>query len=289
MAGCLIPLSSATSNVVGLHPLSVDCCISSPLRLIATSLLCRNPSRCLSTPSPSSVAVTPPGRRYCVIRGWHFESCLLRFSTRPILPLVDCSVLPSALCLAFTFRPTVSPTQLLPVLKTNAICVGQVSVPPPPISSIPTLSVACCRRRSLPSRCPSHAICLIVGSCCCRRHRPTLSASIRRWIESVIGGRPLADARRRVDVVGLVRNFVVKIVASLNNSRRPSAFPQPSPPTSRRLPPPSPSSPSSSSSPLAPSTPSSPSLPSSLPLSPSRCRCRCHPGPCRRCRRHHRR
>jgi hypothetical protein len=74
--------------------LSVDCCISSPLRLIAPSLLCRDPSRCLSTPSPSSVAVTPPGRRYCVVHGWHFESRLLQFSTRPILPLVDCSVSP---------------------------------------------------------------------------------------------------------------------------------------------------------------------------------------------------
>ena len=94
MAGCLIPLSSAASNVVGLRPSSVDCRISSPLRLIAASLLCRDPSRCLSTPSPSSVAVTLPGRRYCVVRGWHFESRLLRFSTRPILPLVDCSVSP---------------------------------------------------------------------------------------------------------------------------------------------------------------------------------------------------
>ena len=94
MAGCLIPLSCTASNVVGLRPSSVDCCISSPLRLIATSLLCRDPSRCLSTPSPSSVAVTPPGRRYCVVRGWHFESRLLRFSTSPILPLVDCSVSP---------------------------------------------------------------------------------------------------------------------------------------------------------------------------------------------------
>jgi hypothetical protein len=94
MAGCLIPLSSAASNAVGLRPSSVDCHISSPLRLIAASLLWRDPSRCLSTPSPSSVAVTLPGCRYCVVRGWHFESRLLRFSTRPILPLVDCSVSP---------------------------------------------------------------------------------------------------------------------------------------------------------------------------------------------------
>jgi hypothetical protein len=94
MAGCLIPLSSAASNVVGLRPSSVDCCISSPLQLIATSLLCRDPSRCLSTPSPSSVAIKPPGRRYCVVRGWHFESRLLRFSTHTILPLVDCGVSP---------------------------------------------------------------------------------------------------------------------------------------------------------------------------------------------------
>jgi hypothetical protein len=36
----------------------------------------------------------------------------------------------------------VSPTQLPPVLETNAICVGLMSVPPPPISSIRTLSVA---------------------------------------------------------------------------------------------------------------------------------------------------
>jgi hypothetical protein len=36
----------------------------------------------------------------------------------------------------------VSPTQLPPVLKTNAICVGLMSVPPPPIFSIRTLSVA---------------------------------------------------------------------------------------------------------------------------------------------------
>ena len=39
MAGRLIPLSSAASNGVGLRPSSVDCCISSPLGLIATSLL----------------------------------------------------------------------------------------------------------------------------------------------------------------------------------------------------------------------------------------------------------
>jgi hypothetical protein len=155
MAGCLIPLSSAASNVVGLHSSSVDCRISSPLRLIAASLLCRDPSRCLSTPSPSSIAVTMPGHRYCVVRGWHFESRLLRFSTRPILPLVDCSVSP---------RPTVSPTQLLPASKTNAICVGLVLVPPPPISSIPTSSVAGRRHQSLPSRSPSLAICLTVGS-----------------------------------------------------------------------------------------------------------------------------
>ena len=94
MAGCLIPLSCAASNVVGFRPSSVDCCISSPLRLIATSLLCHDPSQCLSTPSPSSVAITPPGRRYCVVCGWHFESRLLLFSTCPILPLVDCSVSP---------------------------------------------------------------------------------------------------------------------------------------------------------------------------------------------------
>ena len=130
----------------------------------------------------------------------------------------------------------------------------------------------------------------LLGHCCCRRHRPTSSASIRRWIESAVGGQPLADARRRVDVVGLVRNVIVTIVASLSDSRRPSALPQPSPPTSQGLPPPSPSSPSSSSSPLTPSTPSSPSLPSLLPLSPSRCHCRCHPSPRHRRRRcpHHR-
>ena len=131
-----------------------------------------------------------------------------------------------------------------------------------------------------------------MGHRCCRRHHPTSSASIRRWIESAVGGRPLADARRRVDVAGLVRNVFVTIVASLSDSRRPSALPKPSPPTSRRLPPPSPLLPSSSSSPLTPSTPSSPSspsLPSPLPLSPSCCHCRCHPGPCRRRRRHCRR
>jgi hypothetical protein len=55
------------------------------LRLIAASLLCRNPSRCLGTPSLSSVSVTPPGHCNCVVRGWHFESCLSRFSTRPFL------------------------------------------------------------------------------------------------------------------------------------------------------------------------------------------------------------
>jgi hypothetical protein len=32
--------------------------------------------------------------------------------------------------------------QLPPALKINTICVGPASVPPPPISSIPTLSVA---------------------------------------------------------------------------------------------------------------------------------------------------
>ena len=64
------------------------------MRLIAASLLCRDPSRCLSTPSPSLVAVTLPGRRYCVVPGRHFESRLLQFSTSPILTLVDCSVSP---------------------------------------------------------------------------------------------------------------------------------------------------------------------------------------------------
>ncbi len=120
-----------------------------PLRLIATSLLC------LGTPSPSSVAVTPPGHRNCVVCGWHFESRLLRFSTR------DCSVSPLD-TLPVIHLPTnrngfinaVSPAQLPPASKTNAICVGLTSVPrhqslpsrcrvsPPPISSI-SKSIPC--------------------------------------------------------------------------------------------------------------------------------------------------
>ena len=151
MAGCLIPLSSAASNLVGLCPLSVDCCISSPLRLIATSLLCRDPSQCLSTPSPSSVVVTPPGHRYCVIHGWHFENRLLQFSTRPILPLVDYCVSPLG-TLSDIHLPTNRVTNAVAAgMKTNIICVGLVLVPPPPISSILTSSVAGRRRRSLPS------------------------------------------------------------------------------------------------------------------------------------------
>ena len=143
MAGCLIPLSSAASNVVGLRPSSVDCCISSPLRLIATSLLCRDPSRCLSTPSPSSVAVTPPGRRYCVVRGWHFESRLLRFSTRPILPLVDCSVSPLG---------TLSGVHLPANRVNNAVAAGvedQCNLCWPGVGATATdvfhLDVECCR------------------------------------------------------------------------------------------------------------------------------------------------
>ena len=115
---------------------SVECRISLPLRLIATSLLC------LGTPSPSSIAVTPPGHRNCVVCGWHFESRLSRFSTR------DCSVSPLD-ALPVVHLPTnrdgfinaVSPAQLPPASKTNAICVGLTSVPPPPISSIPMSSV----------------------------------------------------------------------------------------------------------------------------------------------------
>ncbi len=147
MAGCFIPLSSAATNIVGLCPSSVDCCISSPLRLIATSLLCRNPSRCLSTPSPSSVAVTPSGRRYCIIRGWHFESRLLRFSTCPILPLVDCSVSPLG---------TLSGIHLPTNRVANTVPAGiedQCNLRWPGVGG-----------QSLPSRSPSLAICLIVGS-----------------------------------------------------------------------------------------------------------------------------
>ena len=147
MAGCLIPLSSAASNVVGLRPSSVDCRISSPLRLIAASLLCRDPSRCLSTPSPSSVAVTLPGRRYCVVRGWHFESRLLRFSTRPILPLVDCSVSPLG---------TLSGVHLPTNRVANAVAAGiedQCNLRWPGVGG-----------QSLPSRSPSLAICLIGAS-----------------------------------------------------------------------------------------------------------------------------
>ena len=173
--------------------MSVDCCISSLLRLIATSLLCCNPSRCLSTPSPSLVAVTPPGRRYCVVHVWHFESRLLRFSTRPILPLMIVVYLPLALCLAFISQPTVLPMQLLPAPKTNAICVGLVLVPPPPISSIPTSSVAG-HRRSLPSRSPSLAICLIVRSSLLSTSLPDI-AGINMTLDPV-GCRRTAPCRR---------------------------------------------------------------------------------------------
>ena len=84
MAGCL--KSSLLRRICRRWPSSsVDCRISSPLRLIAASLLPRDPSRFLDTPSPLSVAVTPPGHRNCVVCGWHFESLLSRFSTRPIL------------------------------------------------------------------------------------------------------------------------------------------------------------------------------------------------------------
>jgi hypothetical protein len=117
------------------------------------SFIC-NPLRCLGTPSPSLVAVTPPGHRNCVVRGWHFESCLSRFSTHPILPLVDCGVSSLGALPGFhlptnrdRFINAALPTQLPPSSKTNAICVGLTSV----------------HRRSLPSQSPSLAIYSIVG------------------------------------------------------------------------------------------------------------------------------
>jgi hypothetical protein len=66
-----------------------------------------------------------------------------------LLVSVDCSVSPLG-ALPGVHLPTncggfinaVSPTQLPPASKTNAICVGLTSVPPPPISSIPMSSVA---------------------------------------------------------------------------------------------------------------------------------------------------
>jgi hypothetical protein len=132
--------------------------------LIAASLLCHHPSRCLSTPSPSSVAVTLPGRRYCVVRGWHFDSRLLRFSTRPILPLVDCSVSPLG-ALPGVHLPTNR------VADTVAAGIeDQCNLRWPGVGATatdrfhPDMSVTGRRRRSLPSRSPSLAICLIVGS-----------------------------------------------------------------------------------------------------------------------------
>jgi len=91
---------------------SVHCCISSPLQLIAASLLCRDPLQCLSTPSPLLAAVTPPSHRNCVVCGWHFESllsCLFNSSHSTFYHLLILIVvyLPSALCLAFTSQPTV--------------------------------------------------------------------------------------------------------------------------------------------------------------------------------------
>ena len=109
-------LSSATYNVIGLWPLSVDCLISSPSLMIAASLLCRDLSRWLQyTDTVVGSRRNACLRRHwlpyrnCVVCGWHFESHLLQFSTCPILLVY----LPSALCLVFTSQPTTSrlPTQ----------------------------------------------------------------------------------------------------------------------------------------------------------------------------------
>ena len=135
-------------------------------------------SNACSTPPLSLIAVAPPavavhGHRDCVVHGWHFESRLSRFSTHPNLPLVDCSL--SSLCtLPGVDLPTncdvvvnaVLLTQLPLAIKTNAICVRLTSVPPPPISSIPTLSVSTATNlfhlevHLLP-------FILLLGHCCC--------------------------------------------------------------------------------------------------------------------------
>ena len=59
---------------------------------------------------------------------------------------------------------------LPPALKTNTIGVGLTSVPPPPLSSIPTSSVAAADLFQLEVQ-PLPSI-LLLGNCCCQRHCP---------------------------------------------------------------------------------------------------------------------
>ena len=110
-------LSSATYNVIGLCPLSVDSLISSPSRMIAASLLCRDLSWCLQyTDTFVGSRRNACLRRHwlpcrnCVVCGWHFESHLLQFSTFPFYLCI--SPQRSAWC-SPTSQPTTlrSPTQ----------------------------------------------------------------------------------------------------------------------------------------------------------------------------------
>jgi len=123
--------------------------------------------------------------------------------------------LPLVLCLAFTSQPTTLLMQLPPASKTNAICVGLVLVSPPPVSPIWTSSVAGCHHRSFHLEVHPLPSIKLLGHRCCWCHCPMPLALIRRCIELVVGGRPLADAWWCVYVIGLVRNVVITIVVSL--------------------------------------------------------------------------
>lgn len=74
------------------------------------------------------------------------------------------------------FINAVSPTQLPPTSKTNAICVVLTSVPPPPISSIPTSSVAAADLFHLEVH-PLPSIYLLGNRCCRRRCRRCAAAT----------------------------------------------------------------------------------------------------------------
>ena len=132
---------------------------------------CWLPSRRLVTVIASSVVgiLKAASRAFCFL--------LVPFY---ILPLVDCSVSPLG-ALPVIHLPTncdgfinaVSLTQLPPASKTNTICVGLTSVPPPLISSILTSSVATVDLFHLEVH-PLPSIKLL-GNCCCRR---MLSSSV---------------------------------------------------------------------------------------------------------------
>ena len=209
-----LPYSSLLRRIYRRWPSSsVDCRISSPMQLLPPLFYVpiRHMPRC-------AVAVIgcrhAPCRAVGILKAASRAFLLIPFY---ILPLVDCNVSPLG-ALPDVHLPTnhdgfinaVSPEQLPPAAKTNAICVGLKSVPPPLISSIPTSSVTAADVFHLEVH--PHPSIYFLGNHFCQRNRQTLSTLIRRQIDLDVGGRPLADARQRIDVVGLVRNvFVAKV------------------------------------------------------------------------------